>query len=310
MPINSNRPCHSTMLRIRPLYSFVFCSLVILIVTSIVDNEIASPFLVDSFPLQHQRMPRRKKCAREYRSGGLESTSTDSCRKLPLDAHHQDKIASWSDRRRPSASLSRRQLLVATAFVPRPAVAATPITLRETDSIGAIWERQLLRPKPIQLLRSPLNQDFGVLLMRSSYNALDQLDCVPMDQFQRDFFLVVSVCTGRHERELDRVWILRVAGCLASFMDSTRDKLNTNRTSSSWVLVLCSREYFQIHTTLTLSLMHNIEQSIVKYRRTHPWFSRSNNPSRTDPVPHHYNYPRRRPHQEHCRTRAFHRNGL
>jgi len=26
--------------------------------------------------------------------------------------------------------------------------------------------------------------------MRSSYNALDQLDCVAMDQFQRDFFLI------------------------------------------------------------------------------------------------------------------------
>jgi hypothetical protein len=186
--------------RTGPLHSLVFSSLVILIVTSIVDNEIASPFLVDSFPLQHQRIPRRKTCAREYRSGGLVSTSTDSCRDLSLDAHHQDKIASWSDRRGPRASLSRRQLLVSTAFVPRPAVAATPITIRETDSIGAIWERQLLRPKPIQLLRSPLNQDFAVLLMRSSYNALDQLDCVPMDQFQRDFFLVVSAYKQTSER--------------------------------------------------------------------------------------------------------------
>eukprot|EP00587_Corethron_hystrix_P007612 CAMPEP_0113298334 /NCGR_PEP_ID=MMETSP0010_2-20120614/825_1 /TAXON_ID=216773 ORGANISM="Corethron hystrix, Strain 308" /NCGR_SAMPLE_ID=MMETSP0010_2 /ASSEMBLY_ACC=CAM_ASM_000155 /LENGTH=270 /DNA_ID=CAMNT_0000151377 /DNA_START=303 /DNA_END=1115 /DNA_ORIENTATION=+ /assembly_acc=CAM_ASM_000155 len=32
--------------------------------------------------------------------------------------------------------------------------------------------------------------EFAVLLMRSSYSVLDDLDCVPMDQFQRDFFLI------------------------------------------------------------------------------------------------------------------------
>jgi hypothetical protein len=35
-----------------------------------------------------------------------------------------------------------------------------------------------------------LNLDFAVLLMRSSYNAVDELNFVPMDQFQRDFFLI------------------------------------------------------------------------------------------------------------------------
>jgi hypothetical protein len=42
------------------------------------------------------------------------------------------------------------------------------------------------------VLRKKLNIDFAVLLMQSSHNALDQLDCVAMDQFQRDFFLLVS----------------------------------------------------------------------------------------------------------------------
>ena len=35
-----------------------------------------------------------------------------------------------------------------------------------------------------------MDLDFAVLLMRSSYNVLDELDVVAMDQFQRDFFLI------------------------------------------------------------------------------------------------------------------------
>lgn len=35
-----------------------------------------------------------------------------------------------------------------------------------------------------------MNLDFAVLLMRASYNAVDTLDIVPMEQFQRDFFLI------------------------------------------------------------------------------------------------------------------------
>lgn len=67
--------------------------------------------------------------------------------------------------------------------------AAAPITTAEADSFTAKAQR-LLRPKPPKALRPNLNRDFAVLLMRSSYNALDELDCVAMDQFQRDFFLI------------------------------------------------------------------------------------------------------------------------
>jgi hypothetical protein len=35
-----------------------------------------------------------------------------------------------------------------------------------------------------------MNLDFAVLLMRSSYNAVDAIDVVPMNQFQKDFFLI------------------------------------------------------------------------------------------------------------------------
>lgn len=65
-------------------------------------------------------------------------------------------------------------------FLPvREAEAAGPVTVTETDSLGAMAKRAI-RPKPPKLLRRKLSQDFAVLLMRSSYNALDQIDCVAM----------------------------------------------------------------------------------------------------------------------------------
>ena len=68
-----------------------------------------------------------------------------------------------------------------------PAYAAAPITVAETGNVGALTQRAF-RTKPPKVLRNTLNIDFAVLLMRSSYNALDQLDCVAMDQFQREFY--------------------------------------------------------------------------------------------------------------------------
>jgi len=67
--------------------------------------------------------------------------------------------------------------------------AAPPIAQEETENLGALACR-FLRPKPPRVLRQKLDKDFAVLLMRSSYKVLDELDCVPMDQFQRDFFLL------------------------------------------------------------------------------------------------------------------------
>mmetsp|Transcript_12061 Transcript_12061/g.28257 ORF Transcript_12061/g.28257 Transcript_12061/m.28257 type:complete len:385 (-) Transcript_12061:167-1321(-) len=48
------------------------------------------------------------------------------------------------------------------------------------------------RPKPGLGPRPKLEQDFAVLLMRTSYNVADELDFVAMDQFQKDFFLFRS----------------------------------------------------------------------------------------------------------------------
>lgn len=94
------------------------------------------------------------------------------------------------------AGSPRRQLLQAIPGLlpsllglPRASYAAAPVSQQETEGARARFLRAV-RPKPMRLLRNKLNQEFAVLLMRSSYNALDELDCVPMDQFQRDFFLV------------------------------------------------------------------------------------------------------------------------
>ena len=45
------------------------------------------------------------------------------------------------------------------------------------------------RPSYIRAPRKFLNLPFAVQLMRSSYNAVDELNCYPMDRFQKDFFL-------------------------------------------------------------------------------------------------------------------------
>ena len=76
-----------------------------------------------------------------------------------------------------------------TLSLPQPSNAATPLTAQEADSYKSQLERKIRKPPP-KILRQNLNLDFAVLLMRSSYNAVDELDFVPMDQFQKDFFLI------------------------------------------------------------------------------------------------------------------------
>lgn len=97
---------------------------------------------------------------------GLEILSTNQCLKGFPPTSRNDFLLSAIG----SASLG---------LFPRPSHGAAPITERETDSL-AVMAKRALRPKPPKLLRRKISQDFAVLLMRSSYNALDQLDCVAM----------------------------------------------------------------------------------------------------------------------------------
>lgn len=93
---------------------------------------------------------------------------------------------SSTSRRKAIATMST---ILSAPLVSQRVDAATPLTAQEADSNIAKIERKLRKPPP-KVLRQNLNLEFAVLLMRSSYNAVDELDFVAMDQFQRDFFLI------------------------------------------------------------------------------------------------------------------------
>jgi hypothetical protein len=107
-----------------------------------------------------------------------------------MNSGNSDQDESSSSRRELLSRVGSLSLIGIIAQL-NPAYAAAPITVAETGNVGALTQRAF-RTKPPKVLRNTLNIDFAVLLMRSSYNALDQLDCVAMDQFQRDFFILVS----------------------------------------------------------------------------------------------------------------------
>jgi hypothetical protein len=119
---------------------------------------------------------------------GIGTTTKKS--KFLMNSGESDQDESCSSRRKLLARVGPLSLIGLIAQRD-PAYAAAPITVAETGNVGALTQRAF-RTKPPRVLRKKLNIDFAVLLMQSSYNALDQLDCVAMDQFQRDFFLLVS----------------------------------------------------------------------------------------------------------------------
>jgi hypothetical protein len=100
-----------------------------------------------------------------------------------------DPLVLIASRRRLVQSLLPFASVAACVLSPHLAIAASPMTSGEADGLKARLERSL-HPQAPKVLRSQLDQDFAVLLMRASYNALDLIDCVAMDQFQRDFFFV------------------------------------------------------------------------------------------------------------------------
>jgi hypothetical protein len=80
---------------------------------------------------------------------------------------------------------------VVTAATIDCANAVSPITQFETET-GTAKAMRLLRSNPPKILRQRISRDFAVLLMRTSYSVTDELDIIPMNQFQRDFFLIRS----------------------------------------------------------------------------------------------------------------------
>ena len=118
-------------------------------------------------------------------------TRNSSLQLRPLS--HDDEKVEWEpnieSRRSILSKLALISSAVGTSVYPLAAMAAPPMTTGEADGLGARAERAI-RSKPLKALRPKLALNFAVLLMRSSYNALDQIDCIAMDQFQRDFFLI------------------------------------------------------------------------------------------------------------------------
>mmetsp|Transcript_33174 Transcript_33174/g.66927 ORF Transcript_33174/g.66927 Transcript_33174/m.66927 type:complete len:396 (-) Transcript_33174:38-1225(-) len=134
------------------------------------------------------------KCSTRPSTCTPQEGQSTSCTLNPTRSH-TSSLCHGSSRRR--AIINAAFSLVSAPMVSQgllpadPALASPPMTAGEADNVGARFERSM-RKKPPKVLRNKLNQDFAVLLMRSSYNALDELDCVAMDQFQRDFFLIRS----------------------------------------------------------------------------------------------------------------------
>ncbi len=62
-----------------------------------------------------------------------------------------------------------------------------------------------VRPKPRVVPRRRIDQDFAVLLMRTSYRVADELDFVPMDAFQKDFFLLRQTEWDPYRKQLPKV---------------------------------------------------------------------------------------------------------
>jgi len=91
-----------------------------------------------------------------------------------------------------SPAVRRRALLrglagaAATTLPPRPATAARTGLLDVDVPLELDWRS---RPPLPAMARQNLDQQFAVCLMRTSYNVVDALDFVPMDEFQKRQYL-------------------------------------------------------------------------------------------------------------------------
>ncbi|EFJ45566.1 hypothetical protein VOLCADRAFT_94019 [Volvox carteri f. nagariensis] len=96
------------------------------------------------------------------------------------DRHGYGKMTEWCH-----ASLSRRCLL-AGSFISVPFTQASVSYASELQ--GYLSRVFPPAPEPILFPRKALNQPFAVLLMRSAYETVDDLDFIPMNEFQKAFW--------------------------------------------------------------------------------------------------------------------------
>lgn len=80
-------------------------------------------------------------------------------------------------------------MLSSTAFLLSPCTFITPPSHASSHPYSYTTNTMIPRPpEPIRYPRKLLNLKFAVLLMRSSYDSVDELDFVPMDEFQISFW--------------------------------------------------------------------------------------------------------------------------
>lgn len=108
---------------------------------------------------------------------------------VPQAAQDRDPVPQGSDKDR---RLFIRALASTAASL--PALASAERTgLLDVDATGLSLPRafELSLPKPdlLRANRQPLDQQFAVCMMRSSYNTVDELDFCAMDAFQKEFFV-------------------------------------------------------------------------------------------------------------------------
>lgn len=104
---------------------------------------------------------------------------------------NEHKASLFARRKFLTGGLVFSALPVGLLFSPQSGHAVAPITQYDTEN-GIAKVARLMRSKPPKILRQRIATDFAVLLMRSSYAITDTLDIIPMNQFQRDFFLIRS----------------------------------------------------------------------------------------------------------------------
>lgn len=81
--------------------------------------------------------------------------------------------------------------VIAFLAAPRRALAVVPITSEQAEKgIGGGLSRKVRPPPKDKVPRQPLALDFAVMLTRSSYIETAQLEIVPVNQLERDMYLV------------------------------------------------------------------------------------------------------------------------
>eukprot|EP00613_Pedinella_sp_CCMP2098_P073683 CAMPEP_0171930954 /NCGR_PEP_ID=MMETSP0993-20121228/29071_1 /TAXON_ID=483369 /ORGANISM="non described non described, Strain CCMP2098" /LENGTH=471 /DNA_ID=CAMNT_0012570895 /DNA_START=52 /DNA_END=1467 /DNA_ORIENTATION=+ len=137
--------------------------------------------------------PRRQ---RKAYSGAPQTVHSVSEEHQPIEGSssvllQRSKETPLTQRTRRCFASSVATALAASSIAPR-AAGAIPLSDKEKGGLSAVQRALELkrRPRPLTSGRPrKLEQEFAVLLMRSSYAVADELDFVAMDQFQKDFFL-------------------------------------------------------------------------------------------------------------------------